>query len=141
MSKPKAKTAKKATRFLTRPPLSNAACTLCLELAKAGKIRVEAVQRLPEGAWAPLSKFSIMKCCFDCQSAETLMHRRSVNLNFEQARVAVSNERQEQYRMPGAPLGLVGAGLVHPSAAGDLDDQHAWLDRMSWFYIDLDRQP
>jgi hypothetical protein len=82
------------------------------------------VQPLPEGAWAPLDMDGD-PCCFDCQSAFTVM--KHVGLNFEQARIAVGNDRQEQYRLPGAPMGLVQSGLVKPSKAGDFDKHIAWL--------------
>jgi hypothetical protein len=61
-----------------------------------------------------------------------------MGLAFEMARIAVGNERQEQYRLPGVPMGLVKDGLVRASKVGDLKAQHAWLDRMRWF--DLDRE-
>jgi len=33
-------------------------------------------------------------------------------------------------RLPGAPLGLVKAGLMRPSAEGDFEEHLAWLDRI-----------
>ena len=52
------------------------------------------------------------------------------------ARIAVGNDRQEQYRLPGVPMGLAMDGQIRKSKPGDLEDQHAWLDRMQWFHID-----
>jgi hypothetical protein len=49
------------------------------------------------------------------------------------ARIAVGNDRQEQYRLPGVPLGLVAQHYVRPSKAGDLKRHHAWLDAHRWF--------
>ena len=106
-------------------PMTKTPCPLCMD--SRGFIRREMIQPLPEGAWAPLDMDGD-KCCFDCQAAHTLM--KVVGLNFEQARIAVGNDRQEQYRLPGAPLGLVASGLVRPSKPGDLDRQHAWLEEV-----------
>jgi hypothetical protein len=51
-------------------------------------------------------------------------------MDWDQARTVVANERQEQYRAPGVPLGLVGLKLVRPSEAGDLERHHTWLEKM-----------
>jgi hypothetical protein len=45
------------------------------------------------------------------------------------ARLAVGNDRMEQYRLPGVPMGLVQQRLVRPSEDGDFEDQLAWLER------------
>lgn len=108
-------------------------------MAQAGDLRMEMVQRLPEGARAPRSVPHNGgdyrgPCCFDCGAADTLVKLDHV-FDFEQARIAVGNDRQEQYRMPGAPLGLVQQRLVRPSEAGDLEEQHRWLDKNNWFEI------
>jgi hypothetical protein len=115
---------------------SETPCPRCLELAQTGTIRAETVQRLPEGVGvAPSARDGSGKCCFDCASADSLMGRMS-GLTFEMARIAVGNDRQEQYRLPGVPMGLAIDGLVRKSAPGDLENQHAWLERMHWFDID-----
>jgi len=93
---------------------------------------VETVQPLPEGAAAPLAVDGSGKCCFDCQAADTVCRFQKA-LNFEMARIAVGNDRQEQYRLPGVPLGLVAQHYVRPSKAGDLKRHHAWLDAHRWF--------
>lgn len=115
---------------LTREP-----CPTCLPLALEGRIRMETVQRLPEGAFAPLSrKYRRLKICYDCSAAELLVQRKTMGMPlFIMARIAVGNERQEQYRLPGAPMGLVQLGFVRPSKPGDLDDQLEWLNAHQWF--------
>jgi hypothetical protein len=101
-------------------------CPRCLPLGIDGTIRFEMVQPVPDGAWAPLGHNRI-KCCYDCASADTLM-RLGDCPTWEAARIAVGTDRQDQYRMPGAPMGLVEAGLVRPSETGDLERHHAWLN-------------
>lgn len=117
------------------PKLSETPCPRCLELAQTGAIRIETVQRLPEGVGvAPVARDGSGKCCFDCASADALMGMGC--LSFLMARIAVGNDRQEQYRLPGMPRGLAYSGQIRMSAPGDLEDQHLWLDRMNWFNID-----
>lgn len=119
--------------------LTKVPCSRCLKLAKAGKIRIETVQPLPEGAFAPLARDGSGKCCRDCASADGLMARMKV-LDFLMARIAVGNDRQEQYRLPGMNMGLVMAGFVAPSEPGDLEAQYAWLGENDWFGVDDDRR-
>lgn len=114
--------------------LTSEPCPLCLELAKNRRIRIETVQRVPQGVSAPRD-LNGNPCCFDCASAHTLM-KLKIGLDFEMARIAVGNDRQEQYRLPGALLGTVAMGCTRPSAPGDLEDQHRWLDKHKWFDID-----
>lgn len=116
---------------MDRIPLTEEPCLRCLSLAKEGTLRAEMVQRMPQGAFAPMG-LDKKKCCRDCGAADTLT-KVSKALNFKQARVAVGNDRQEQYRLPGAPMGLVLAGIAAPAQEGDLDDQLDWLDRNNWF--------
>ena len=111
-------------------------CDRCLGLAREGRIRPETVQRLPEKPWTPLAQDRSGPCCFDCASADALMRLNPGAYSFEMARIAVGNCRQDNYRLPGAPMGLVGLGVVRPSKKGDLEDQHAWLERQKWFGID-----
>ena len=51
-------------------------------------------------------------------------------LSWVMARVAVGNDRLEQYRLPGVPMGLAhpSFNLVRTSMPGDLQEIHAWLD-------------
>ena len=112
--------------------LTEMPCPRCLALAQSGQLRAEAVQRLPPNPWAPSARDKSGRCCFDCASADAVMSFVG-GMTFEMARIAVGNDRQEQYRLPGAPMGLVRERLVRPSKPGDLEDQHAWLDSMRWF--------
>lgn len=102
-------------------------CPRCLALARACDIRWETLQPLPEGARAPLACDGSGPCCYDCAAADALVGM-GVGVEFVAARVAVGNDRQEQYRLPGVPMGLVRGGLVRPSAPGDLERHHTWLD-------------
>jgi hypothetical protein len=92
---------------------------------------VETVMPLAEGALAPLARDGSGKCCFDCAAADAVV--ASLGLEFDAARIAVGNDRQEQLRLPGMKMGLVMAGYVRPSKAGDLEAHHAWLDAHDWF--------
>lgn len=109
-------------------------CPRCLALAQDDALRVEMVQPLPPGAWAPLARDGSGPCCHDCAAADGLV-RLDVCLDFPMARIATGNERQEQYRLPGAPTGLVAMGRLRPSIAGDLEQHHAWLDAQRWFEL------
>lgn len=121
-----------AERLAQARALSEAPCEVCLDLALKHELRMETVQRLPV-AMPPLH-MDRRPCCWDCQAASTVKRLFGGKyMDFAAARVAVGNERQDQYRLPGAPLGLVKMGLVRPSAPGDMDDQHAWLYRHNWF--------
>src|ERR1700710_1546251 len=86
------------------PTLTDDPCPRCLPMAQAGDLRMEMVQRLPEGARAPRSVPHNDgdyrgPCCFDCGAADTLVKLDHV-FDFEQARIAAGNDRQEQYPMP-----------------------------------------
>lgn len=67
-------------------------------------------------------------CCRDCESADNLMKRVSAITTFDQARTVIGNDRQEQLRLPGAPLGTVQLGITRPSQEGDLGKHLRWLD-------------
>lgn len=126
-------------RALAPPELTREPCPTCLPLAQAGEIRMETIQRLPEGAWAPLSKkYKGRHICHDCASAEMMVQlvEKTGCPTFLMARIAVGNERQEQYRLPGIPMGLVMAGYVRPSEPGDLEEQHKWLNEKNWFDLE-----
>lgn len=113
-------------------PLTEVPCPRCLALYKAGGLRAEAVQRLPEGAYAPLARDGSGKCCLDCASADAVLDMCMVP-DFAYARSVVAYDRQEQYRLPGVPTGLAGpAGLVRPSVPGDHEDQLTWLVHQPW---------
>ncbi len=119
------------------PPMTDDPCPRCKALAEAGKIRPEMVQRLPEGAAAPMATPGEDeyrgKCCFDCASADGLLRAQQGVPGFIAARIAVGNDRQHQCRLPGVPMGLVAQGLVRPSKRGDLEKHYEWLDKHDWF--------
>lgn len=120
--------------------LSDDPCPRCLELAVDGAIRAETVQRLLRHKPArPLARDGSGECCGDCASADTLM-RWPGGMTFAMARIAVGNDRQDQYRIPGAPMGTVSMGITRPSRPGDLEDQHAWLDKNDWFGTNCDAE-
>ena len=109
-------------------PMTEEPCPSCLRVFFQGPLRREAIQPLPEGAFAPLDMEG-NKWCFDCASANGLT-RVSSTLTWEMARTAVGNDRQEQYRLPGVQMGLVMMGLVRPSKEGDFEQHMEWLDRV-----------
>ena len=119
-----------------RTPMTETPCPRCLALAQAGGLRIEAVQRLPQGAHAPLARDGSGKQCLDCAAAELVQRMVLPGMEWPECRIAVANDRQEQYRLPGAPMGLVSAGYMRPSAPGDLEDQHRWLEANNWFDVD-----
>lgn len=100
-------------------------CVQCVRLAFNGKMRTEAVQPIPTPA-PPLSRTDNKPVCRDCALADTLVGMKYVP-TFEMARIVVANDRQEQLRLPGAPMGLVQMGLMMPNQEGDLQRHHEWL--------------
>jgi hypothetical protein len=119
---------------VTRPIPTDKPCPLCLDLAKKGEIEMETVQRLSLAP--PRGVMSKAPCCHDCAAAEGLMKMQRWAFDatwFKMARIAVCNDRREQYRLPGVPMGLVQAGLMRPSQPGDLEAQLAWLESHQWF--------
>ena len=109
---------------------NGAPCPRCLPLAFAGKIPVECVQPLPRPGIAPRAVSDNHPCCFDCAAADTVTKMMRKQLDFEMARVAVANDRSEQYRLPGMPMGLVLEGWVKPSRSDDFEVHRAWMDRV-----------
>lgn len=134
-------------------------CPRCLKLAWADQIRKETVMPLPPKGEAPLSREDDKPCCFDCASADGLMalmnaknegERRATivkpllwkalkraptehdirGFSFLMARICVGNDRQEQFRLPGAPMGLVRSKMMRPSGPGDLQKHHAWMRKV-----------
>jgi hypothetical protein len=98
-------------------PLTKVPCPRCLELAQTHQIRVETLQRLPEGAFAPLAKMKYKgPICFDCRAAEFLWQHELPSMTFLDCRIVIGNERQEQYRK-----------VMHPSVEGDFEDQIKWI--------------
>jgi hypothetical protein len=87
---------------------------------------------------APLARDGSGKSCHDCASADGLMAYSKKGLDFLMARIAVGNDRQEQYRLPGISMGLVAEGLMRASKEGDFQRHLAWLDEHRWFGIGAD---
>src|SRR5215831_17906374 len=100
-------------------------CPTCIVAALHGVIRREAIQPVPAGVQAPISRMHNMKCCRDCAVADTLLAIAELP-TWDMARTVVGNDRQEQLRLPGAPLGLVAMKLMLPNQEGDLERHHAW---------------
>lgn len=113
------------------PPLPDPAgvpCPHCLAAERVGDIRWEAVQPLPDRP--PLLRRDNTPCCHDCESADTLVALKLAP-DWGMARTAVQNDRREQYRQPGTPMGLVFHCLMRPSGPDALTKQWAWLDGLS----------
>ncbi len=72
------------------------------------------------------------RICPDCAAAEALADRLRV-LDDGMARTAVSNEREEALRLPGAPFFGV---MRFNTQARDLDDLIAWRERHGLFEDD-----
>lgn len=119
-------------------------CQRCFALWVGGHIVGEMVQPLPA---CPSIGLNREEQCPDCQAAETLLKVGmpiKVDLGafvrgdeqaaddywtgFRMARVAVGNDRMEQYRLPGVPMGLVQMKLMRPSAPGDFEKHLKWMD-------------
>lgn len=121
--------------------LSEKPCPRCLPLAGFGRIHAETIQRLP--ANSPPLDMQGTPCCWDCSAADTLLKLGAIGVkhdkagegatNFVMARIATGNDRRDQYRLPGAPMGLVYSGILRPSEEGDFEDHLAWLKRNNWF--------
>jgi hypothetical protein len=87
-------------------------------------------------------------CCYDCAAADTIIKLKYVpgwtkdprdyGSSFSMARIVVGNDRQEQLRLPGAPMGMVYHGVVRPSAPGDLEKHHRWMDEKAIPWRDND---
>lgn len=130
-------------------------CPRCIRLAFADRMPIECVQPLPPAGEAPLAVEDNRRCCFDCASTDTALklltrndtkkrqhlgrirfkagpHERTADLglDWDMLRIAVANDRSEQYRLPGVPMGLVLEGWVRPSYPGELADAYAWLRRV-----------
>jgi hypothetical protein len=115
--------------------MTEAPCPRCLKLAIEGRIDVQMVMPMPQGAFAPLGH-NRQKCCFDCASADGMVKR--LVPEFEMARVAVGNDRQECLRLPGGTqiadaMGLIKAGYVKNWPCGEDFEAHLkWLDTYVW---------
>ena len=112
----------------TEHPAENVPCPRCFALAMEGEIRDETVMPLRGGARDALAVDGSGPCCQDCEAADNVQRLHMPGMTWVAARTAVGNDRQEQLRLPGAPMGLVKAGLTKPSKPGDFDRHVAWLN-------------
>lgn len=111
------------------PAMTDAPCPRCTKAYLDGSITREMIQRLPAGAWAPIAKVpGGGPCCFDCAAADTVKQVAKLP-TWGHARTAVGNDREEQLRAPGIPMGLVAMGLMRPSEPGDLERHVKWQAR------------
>lgn len=109
--------------------LSNTVCPVCLKMAWAGKIRPGMVMPLPDFS-PPLLRSDNKPCCRDCAAADGLAAGDRLGMNFDMARIAVGNEREEHMRMPlgmSEHFGLVKYGYVLPCSLEDLKWHQDWL--------------
>ena len=115
---------------------TNEPCPVCMTMAMDfGQLRREAVMPLPK--YGPVSVNGV-KICFDCQAAENLV-KYGILFDFEPARTAVANERQETLRLPLGMAQLRGMcmeGLIKPASEDDFDNHLAWLDNV--YPVDAD---
>ena len=112
-----------AYRTSAKPADLPKACPSCVQAFNDGWIRAEAIQALTS---CPSMGLDGEPQCHDCASAGTLVRFKYVP-TWAMGRTAVGNDRQEQYRLPGMPMGLVKMGLVRASQPGDLEKHHEWL--------------
>jgi hypothetical protein len=107
-------------------------CPSCEAAWLQGHIRQEAARPLDgRPARDPLSRRDTGDLiCQDCAVAETLMGRQS--LTWTQARVAIGNDRQEQHRLPGVPMGVLLELGGQPGQEGDLEAVYRWLESSVW---------
>ncbi len=112
-------------RSVFEEPMSTVPCPRCVKCLIDGVFRsVECVMPLP--VFASLARDGAGKCCRDCEAADLLARLNSA-LSFTMARLAVAETRREQFRIPGAPLGLVGDCIVRCSAPDDFEKHWEWL--------------
>lgn len=90
-------------------------------------LRRETLMPVPKGALAPRSIHRHLGAiCFDCAAAETLV-RLKMAPDWDMARVAVANDRQEKLRLPGVPYGLP---YTKVALGGDLERLQEWQDEV-----------
>ena len=108
---------------------TNTPCSVCLNLAKQGKIQPRAVMPMPK--FPATRRETDEQCCSDCQAADTVM-AMSGHPMFESARLAVANERLEGLLLPKGMMehmGLCKMGLMKPCSLDDLENHVAWLEK------------
>ena len=105
-------------------------CPRCLPLVIDGRIRRETLQPLRGGALDPHAVDGSGPCCRDCAAADTLLRLGYGHPDWDANRIVTGNDRQEQLRLPGAPMGLVYSGIMTPSEPGELESHNAWLNEV-----------
>lgn len=140
------------TRVLEHHRTDREPCPRCLALAWRGRMPLECVQPLPPRGEAPLAVEDGRACCYDCAATDTALKILTRNeakraafltrdryraggihaagLDWDMMRIAVANDRSTQYRMPGAPMGLVLEGWVQPSVQGEFEEHLRWMTRV-----------
>lgn len=121
----------------------NNPCVRCFALYVGAHLVGEMVRPLPRH---PSIGLNGEDQCPDCQAAETLLKLGIITVDlrafmrgnekaiddyfvaFRMARIAIGNERMEQFRLPGAQMGLVKMGIMRPSAPGDFEKHMRWMD-------------
>jgi len=107
-------------------PFSDDPCSRCHALYEQGKLRGETVMPLPEGAFAPRGWHREPQC-LDCAVAELAIKLGHFGRDmFVAARVAVANERQERFRLPGVMMGVY---WRHMNAYVPLAQHQAWCEK------------
>jgi hypothetical protein len=104
-------------------------CSVCLTLAKQGKIQPRAVMPLPE--FPARRRETNEQCCADCQAADVVVGMGG-HPEFVPARVATANDRLEGLLLPKGMMeffGLCQMGLMKPCSLDDLENHIAWLDK------------
>lgn len=121
--------------YVPHKPLTEDPCPRCIDAAHKG-MRVEAIQRLPQGAFAPLG-FDGRKCCDDCSATDNLRPHvfpgpdhddQDADRAWQATRITVANHRQESMRLPGVPMGLGKMGRARNSVSGELPAHLEWLE-------------
>lgn len=100
-------------------------CGRCLAFLESDGMRQETVMPLPK--FPPRSIETMEPCCHDCASADTLIKLKQL-LTWGMARLAVANDRQESFRLPGIAIGLVQMQLMRGCKQGDLEQHQEWLE-------------
>lgn len=102
-------------------------CPRCYPLAGFGHIRWESVMPLRGGSLDALAPDGSGPCCIDCAAADRL-HKTMPGMEFHSMRTCTGEDRVQQMRIPGAPLGLIQAGMMEPNKPGDWERHQAWLN-------------
>ena len=105
-------------------------CPRCLPLVLDGTIRPEMLQPIYNDARDPYAIDGSGRCCRDCGAADTLTKLGQGHPDWPQTRLVIGNDRAEQMRLPGAPMGLVKLRYMRASVPGEFEAHHKWLDKV-----------